>query len=72
MASFQIHEDQENQPANIGRTKIHLTKHNPKGLQKRTVLGDVNSNSSRIVTRSSKQVSKSVYSLQGKILWLVP
>lgn len=60
MASFQIHEDQENHL--IGRSKVHLTKHNSKGLQKRTVLGDVNSNSSRIVTRSSKQVSKSVVS----------
>lgn len=57
MASFQIHEDQENL---IGRSKVHFTKNNTKGLQKRTVLGDVNSNSSRIITRSTKQVSKSV------------
>lgn len=57
MASFQIHEDQENL---IGRSKVHLIKNNTKGLQKRTVLGDVNSNSSRIITRSTKQVSKSV------------
>lgn len=59
MASFQIHEDQENL---IGRSKVHLTKNNTKGLQKRTVLGDVNSNSSRIITRSTKQVSKSFFS----------
>lgn len=59
MASFQIHEDQENL---IGRSKVHLAKNNTKGLQKRTVLGDVNSNSSRIVTRSIKQVSEPIVS----------
>lgn len=58
MASFQIHSDQENLVANsnVGRLKNNPAKNNAKVTQKRTILGDISSNSSRVNTRSSKQV----------------
>ncbi|XP_046666061.1 G2/mitotic-specific cyclin-A-like isoform X2 [Homalodisca vitripennis] len=58
MASFQILEDQENQISNIGRLKNNQIRNNDKTHQRRTVLGDINSNSTRVCTRSSKQESK--------------
>lgn len=59
MASFQVHDDQENQLSNIGKLKNNQTSKNARigHQQKRTVLGDINSNSSRIVTRASLKVS---------------
>lgn len=58
MASFQIHSDQENLVANsnVGRLKNNPAKNNAQVTQKRTILGDISSNSSRVNTRSSKQV----------------
>lgn len=57
MASFRVHEDQENQLTNIGRLKNNLDGNNARVQQKRTVLGDINSNSSRVSTRASLKVS---------------
>uniref|UniRef100_A0A1B6LX76 Uncharacterized protein n=1 Tax=Graphocephala atropunctata TaxID=36148 RepID=A0A1B6LX76_9HEMI len=55
MASFQIHDDQENQISNIGRLKNNQVRNHEKTYQRRTVLGDINSNSNRVNTRTSKQ-----------------
>jgi len=55
MASFQIREDDENQ--------VHPKLNNAKaklGPQKRTVLGDINSNANRINLRSNKQEIKPI------------
>lgn len=56
MASFQIHKDQENRLSINAGLKNNVNK-NARLQQKRTVLGDINSNSSRIVTRALSKVS---------------
>lgn len=74
MASFHIHADQENQISNISRLKEHGSRNSQHVTQKRSVLGILDSNTSRANNRTlknakglenhgQKQKSKSIFTV---------